>query len=48
MRGQNVFVETSPRSESCDEKGMEVMCKEGRLCRTGMDGHVSCAFAMSV
>jgi hypothetical protein len=35
MRGKNVFVETSPIIESCDEKGMEVMCKEGRLCKDG-------------
>jgi hypothetical protein len=48
-RGRNVFfVETSPKSESCGERGMAVMCRYGRLCKAGMDWYVCCAFAMSV
>ncbi len=36
----NVFVDTSPKSESCGERGIAVMCRDGRLCKadiwTGM------------
>jgi hypothetical protein len=48
MRGRNVLVETSPKSESCGERGMAVMCRDDRLCKAGMDWHVCCALAMSV
>jgi hypothetical protein len=48
MSGRNVFVDTSPKSESCGERGMAVMCGDGRLCKAGMDwflcSYVLCFF----
>jgi hypothetical protein len=30
MSGGNLFLETLPRSVSCEERGMGVMCKESK------------------
>ncbi len=45
MSGRNVFVDPSPKSESCGERGIAVMCRDGRLCKadiwTGMSAVLS-------